>query len=85
MRFGYQSGWRSPGRQTDRQTQAGGLDGESALQAARNTPSLRVLGWQPRLGEQGRGQRTVTTRPLGEPGQPCAEAVEGLREGGVAA
>lgn len=38
MRFGYQSGWRSPGRHT------GGLDGESALQAVRNTPSFRVLG-----------------------------------------
>lgn len=66
----------SPGRQT------GGLDGERALQAVRNTPSSRVLGWQPRLGDQGRGQRTVTARPLGGPGQPCAK---GLREGGVAA
>lgn len=48
----------SPGRQT------GELDRESALQAVRNTPSFRVLGWQPRLGDQGRGQRTVTARPL---------------------
>lgn len=67
---------KSPGRQN------GGLDGESALQAVRNTPSFRVLGWQPRLGDQGRGQRTVTARPLGGPGQPCAK---GLQEGGVAA
>lgn len=65
MRFGYRSGWGALGDKT------AGLDGERALQAVRNTPSFRVLGCQPRLGDQGRGQRTVTERPRGGPGQPA--------------